>query len=150
MNDRIYPVNLHVAEEVKRVATLKNSIWPEADKEHYGDGLPDNFFASGKETLVFELDNELIGYLTWTWDLGVAHIDSTAVHPNHRRHGIATKLKQELEARAKAKGCHKIMSETGTDWSSRKLNQNLGYMELLILKNHWGGKDSVLFEKRIA
>ena len=80
----------------------------------------------------------------------MAYIDSTAVHPIHRRHGIAIKQKQELEARAKAKGCHQIMSETGTDWSSRKLNENLGYTELLILKKHWGGKDSVLFEKRIA
>lgn len=133
--------------EEARLSSLKGEIWPEADAKHYGTNLPEGFFDYGKETLVYEENGQLIGYLAWRWDAGVAYINSLGVHPAHRRRGVATQLKEALEESVRAKNCHKIMTETGLDWSSRQLNNKLGYEEVVVLRRHFGKKDAVLFQK---
>lgn len=143
----IHPIHVEDTAEKARLDALKTAIWPEADREHYGENIPEDFFDTGRETMVYEENGEWIGYLTWKWDAGVVYLDSTAVHPQHRRKGVAKALKLELEKRAREKGCHKIWCETGLDWDSRKMNQSLGYTEVIILKRHYGQQDFVLFEK---
>ena len=55
--------------------------------------------------LVAEIDNKVIGFIgTWIV-LDESHITNIAVHPNHRKQGIASKLVEELLYYCKTQGC---------------------------------------------
>ena len=55
--------------------------------------------------LVAKIDNKVIG-LIGTWIvLDESHITNIAVHPNHRKQGIASKLVEELLYYCKTQGC---------------------------------------------
>ncbi|GAA5073128.1 ribosomal protein S18 acetylase RimI-like enzyme [Thermocatellispora tengchongensis] len=54
--------------------------------------------------LVAELDGELVGTLIAGWDGWRAHLYRLAVHPAHRRKGIATTLLKAAEERFAAFG----------------------------------------------
>ncbi|MFD1536776.1 GNAT family N-acetyltransferase [Nonomuraea guangzhouensis] len=54
--------------------------------------------------LLAELDGQLIGTLIAGWDGWRAHLYRLAVHPSHRRKGIATTLLAEAESRFTALG----------------------------------------------
>lgn len=49
--------------------------------------------------LIAELDGEMVGTLIAGWDGWRAHLYRLAVHPNHRRKGIATTLLAAAETR---------------------------------------------------
>lgn len=54
--------------------------------------------------LIAELDGELVGTLIAGWDGWRAHLYRLAVHPSHRRKGIATTLLAAAESRFAAFG----------------------------------------------
>jgi ribosomal-protein-alanine N-acetyltransferase len=55
--------------------------------------------------LVAKIDNKVIGFIgTWIV-LDESHITNIAVHPNHRKQGIASKLVEELLYYCKTQGC---------------------------------------------
>ncbi len=56
-------------------------------------------------------------------------------------------LLEQAEREAKKLGAHKIWLETGAEWSARKLYDSLGYVERGILKNFYGHKDFIIFDK---
>lgn len=59
---------------------------------------------------VAEADDEVAGYLAWRDEApGVAYVQELAVHPDHQRRGIATRLLAELEERARELGMEQIV-----------------------------------------
>jgi ribosomal protein S18 acetylase RimI-like enzyme len=58
--------------------------------------------------LVFVAEEQVAGAILGTWDGRRGWIFRLAVHPDHRRKGIATRLVRELETRFTALGCPRI------------------------------------------
>ena len=119
--------------------------YPQVDREHYGESLPD--FEEYEYTFVAKEQENIVGYITIKLELGVALIKSLLVGHEFYRRGVATQLLQEAEREAKKLGAHKIWLETGVEWSARKLYDSLGYVERGILKNFYGHKDFIIFDK---
>jgi ribosomal protein S18 acetylase RimI-like enzyme len=129
------------------VQKINKAVWPDADREHFGEGLPPGYFDKGDRLLLACAEGEVVGYLKFDFEMGVAHIKTTAVLAAYRRQGVAKALKLRMEEMARNCGCHKIMTETGVGWDSEKMNRSLGYTVVTILENHFGGKDFYLFHK---
>ncbi|WP_437960778.1 GNAT family N-acetyltransferase [Sorangium sp. So ce119] len=59
---------------------------------------------------VAEADDEVAGYLAWRDEApGVAYLEELAVHPDHQRRGIATRLLAELLERAREVGMEQVV-----------------------------------------
>jgi GNAT superfamily N-acetyltransferase len=126
---------------------LKAKAWSVADKEHYGEVLP-NFFKE-EFTLIAKEGDEVIGYITIICDSGVAQIEPLMVDPDKKGQGIGSDLLQEAEKIAKEKGIHKIWLETGEDWKAKEFYLKHGYTVRADLPNHTGGYNFVLMDKMI-
>lgn len=123
------------------------SEWPDADKEHYGDSLP-NFNKSDHTLIAYENDIA-IGFIFMSIDTGVATIDSILVRNAFRNKGIGTDLLKEAETKAIEKKCHVIKLETGKDWGAKSLYESQGYELRAELKEYYGKYDFVLMDKRL-
>ena len=60
--------------------------------------------------LVAEIDGEIVGSICGTWDGWRGNFYRLAVHPGHRRKGIALKLVARAERRIAALGARRISS----------------------------------------
>lgn len=127
--------------------SFKKEEWPEADKEHYGSQQPD--FSKHSFTFVAKKEVEILGYIFFTIEQGVAYIDSLIVGKKIRRQGVAKQLMEKAENEAKSVGAHKIYLETGIDWDAKHLYELLGYKVRVILPNHYGHRDFVLMDKEL-
>lgn len=58
--------------------------------------------------LIAVAETTVIGTLIATWDGWRGNMYRLAVHPNHRRRGVATRLVNEAEKRLRALGCRRI------------------------------------------
>ncbi|HEX9970104.1 MAG TPA: GNAT family N-acetyltransferase [Acidimicrobiales bacterium] len=58
--------------------------------------------------LVAEVDGAVVGSLIAAWDGWRGHLYRMAVHPDHRRQGIARALASEGTRRLVARGCRRI------------------------------------------
>lgn len=124
---------------------FKEREYPQVDREHYGESLPD--FEEYEYTFVAKEEENIVGYITIKLELGVALIRSLLVGHESQRRGVATQLVAQAEREAKKLGAHKIWLETGVEWSARNLYESLGYVERCILKNFYGHKDFIIFDK---
>ncbi len=127
--------------------SLKSSVWPAADTEHYGDNLP-KFFRQ-EFTLIAKEKEEVIGYITVIIDSGVAQIEPLMVKVELKGKGIGTRLLVTAEEKAKALGVHKMWLETGADWKAKEFYEKNGYTVRTTLPNHTDGRDFVLMDKMI-
>lgn len=134
-------------EQESELKIFKGLVWPEADKEHYGDAQPN--FSRDEFTLIAKEDGEIIGYVSVIIDTGVAQIEPLMVKTDLKRKGIGTKLLQDAEEKAKSLGAHKIWLETGSDWQAKDFYEKHGYQVRTVLPNHSGGREFVLMDKMI-
>ena len=130
-----------------KLKAFEKQEWIHADKEHYGENLPD--FTKTTYTYIAQEDKKIIGFIKFTTDLGVACIDSLMVGRTAQRKGIGSQLVQKAEQEAKKLGCHKVWLETGVDWSARKLYESLGYTLRCTLPKYYAKKDFVILDKEI-
>jgi GNAT superfamily N-acetyltransferase len=100
---------------LRLTATLRTDPFPSDAEMHalsqtaWGDGAAETGYApilSRSLAHVGAYDGErLIGFVNVAWDGGIhAFILDTAVHPDFRRQGIATRLVKEAEALARKRG----------------------------------------------
>lgn len=61
-----------------------------------------------------EVDGAVVGTLIAGWDGWRGNMYRLAVHPAHRRRGIARALIEEAHARLRAKGCVRITALVGS------------------------------------
>jgi ribosomal protein S18 acetylase RimI-like enzyme len=134
------------ADEVLLVSFRKEE-WPRADREHFGDREIQLEKKSFK--LVALLGEKIMGYVACTLDMGVLYIDSLIVGHEYQRQGVGSALMRAAEAQGKAMGAHKAWLETGIAWNARMLYDQMGYTVVVILRNHYGNEDYVLYEKEI-
>lgn len=140
-------IDEYAGEDRKQVEALQAQVWPEADREHYGRDLPADFFATMKWYVIAEVEGKPVGYTSFDTEAGVAIVGGTCVLMRYRRQGIARKLKEMAEQKARELGCHKMSTTVGVGWASQHLNESLGYQRTCLLKRHFGGIDFYLYEK---
>lgn len=80
--------------------------------------------------LVAEVDGVVVGSLIAAWDGWRGHLYRMAVHPDHRRRGIAAALAAEGEQRLARLGCRRIDAIVLTEEAgARALWAAVGYVE---------------------
>ena len=126
---------------------LKAKAWSVADKEHYGEILPE--FFKEEFTLLAKDGDGIVGYITVICDSGVAQIEPLMIHPDYKGKGIGSALLAEAEKLAKEKGIHKLWLETGEDWKAKEFYLKHGYTVRADLPNHTSGYNFVLMDKMI-
>ena len=81
--------------------------------------------------LVAERQGEVVAVVMGTYDGRRGWILRLAVHPAHRRHGIATRLVHELESRLTAMGCPRVNLLVMPDNAAGlRFWQELGYLPM--------------------
>jgi len=102
------------AEEVDEILAL----WKAAGSGPSVTDTPDHLRMLTAEMpnlfLVAESDGRLVGSVIGGWDHWRGHIYRLAVHPDHRRRGLAHRLITEIEARLRAKGAVRIYALAAT------------------------------------
>lgn len=127
--------------------TFKANVWPEADREHYGEENL-NFFK--KEcTFLAKENGEVVGYISLVIDTGVAQIEPLMVKKEMRGQGIGAMLLLKAEAYAKDHHVHKIWLETGSEWSAKSFYEKHGYQIRSLLPHHTHGQEFVLMDKML-
>ncbi len=121
--------------------------WPEADKEHYGDNLPD--FTKHAGTLIADEAGEIQGYISYSAVAGVGKIESIIVGKKFRGRGVAKRLLETVEQKMKTVGVHKVMLETGANWQAKKVYEKQGYQVRVVLPDDCGHQDFVLMDKML-
>lgn len=97
--------------------------------------------------LVAEEGGTIVGYaigLVRKWN--EAHVVSIAVHPKHRRKGVATALMRELLKRFSEKGAKAVRLEVRvSNEAAIKLYEKLGFKKVGVIKRYYAdGEDAYL------
>ncbi len=138
----IVEYNQNLESELK---AFKSLAWADADREHYGDILPD--FRKEYITLVAKDEGDIVGYIYLIYDAGVVLLDSLLVHPERKGQGVGTQLLLTAEEQIKTKGAHRIWLETGSTWKARKFYEKHGYIVRSILADYYDHREFVVMEK---
>lgn len=109
---------------------------------------PDLFFVAEKRDT-----GDIIGYI-----IGVirksflGHIVSLAVHPKHRRRGVATSLMKRLEGEFIKRGVKALRLEVRvSNTVAREFYLKCGFLESYIIPGYYGdGEACVVMYKRVA
>lgn len=84
----------------------------------------------GDALLVAVVDGVVVGSLIAAWDGWRGHLYRMAVHPDHRRQGVAAALAAEGERRLAARGCRRIDAIVLDEATpARALWASVGYRE---------------------
>lgn len=88
--------------------------------------------------LVAKIDNKVIGFIgTWIV-LDESHITNIAVHPNHRKQGIASKLVEELLNYCKSQGCISYTLEVrSTNKAAKSLYEKYNFKQDGVRKGYY-------------
>lgn len=91
------------------------------------------------------------GYAVGHIVLDEAELLSIAIHPNHRREGIGTKLLSDFERAAGAKGAKRLFLEVSeANTAAITLYSTHGWSESGRRKGYYpSGQDAILMEKRL-
>lgn len=98
--------------------------------------------------LVAKDDADIVGFCLSHYDDGVIWLAWFGVEPRWRGYGVGGALLDALEATVHARGCHKIWCDalTTNETSHAVLTRN-GYRRICVLRDHWYGQDTILWEK---
>lgn len=140
-------ITIHEGEQKDLLKAFEDEQWPIADKEHFGDEMPD--FTKKKYTVVAEDNGQIVGFIKMETDMGVATINSLLVHADFQRSGIGTELIKKAESQAIDNNCHLIKLETGEGWLAKNFYEKHGYETIAHLKGYYGKRDFVLMQKSI-
>lgn len=96
--------------DFKRVGQFGKTEWHKLDREHYGE--PNISYIDKKFHYVAREDEEIIGTIKGTYELGVVYISSLIVAEKRRGQGVGKALLAKVARRGKNLGCHKCETFT--------------------------------------
>ncbi len=135
-----------ISEKTPQLSQFQAEQFAIADKEHWGDLIPD--FTKYYDTfVVYDESNNIIGDAECIRDGGCLCIDSIQVDSDHQWKRIGTKLLQEIEKFARENHCHKIWLETVEWWWAVEFYRQNGFEQVATLKSHYSQKDCYIFSK---
>jgi ribosomal protein S18 acetylase RimI-like enzyme len=126
---------------------FKDVEWPLVDVAHFENNSALVDRDEVKLTYAALFDDKVAGYVKIETDMGVCKIESIIVGREYTKRGIGKALMLQAETKAKELGCHKVTLETGFNWEAKLFYEKLGYVTILIMKNHYAHGDFVLMEK---
>jgi len=103
--------------------------------------------------LVFRLKENIVGYVCYWNVVDECHILNIAVHPKHRRKGIATAILKILEAASRGRHVVRILLDVGrNNHAARSLYKKCGFHTVGFRKNYYAesGDDALLMDKIIS
>ncbi len=102
----------NIRSAVERDAQTVLELWAAAESLPSVTDTPEGLFAlllaDAEALLLAEIDTMVIGTLIAAWDGWRGSFYRLAVHPDHRRRGIATALLREGERRLRARGAVRL------------------------------------------
>jgi len=132
-------------QDVKAILKLENNVWKENVTSIWDEAMAVRYGMVLKATHGKQIVGALIALRTWH---GEDYICDLVVNPCFREHGIAHRLKKELERRI---GKGRILTAVKpTNLAMLKINHDLGYRKIRTIRNfHRDGKPHILMEKRV-
>jgi ribosomal-protein-alanine N-acetyltransferase len=116
-----------------------------------GPAVAEELAAPGRQSLVAQTGDTLVGYaVTWVVD-DVADLQRVVVAGEARRGGVATRLVQELLARAAAAGVRRVLLEvSASNLAALAFYAALGFTEIDRRKSYYrDGSDAVVMQLRL-
>jgi ribosomal-protein-alanine N-acetyltransferase len=104
------------------------------------------------DSLVAQIDDQVVGYVLWWYVVDEVHIVNVAVHPTHRRQGVARRLLQALFERAAARGMAIATLEVRVrNEPAIRLYDSLGFRQIAIRKGYYAdnGEDALVMLKSL-
>ncbi|SEL50558.1 GNAT family N-acetyltransferase [Streptacidiphilus jiangxiensis] len=85
--------------------------------------------APGPELVVVDGDDHVVGIMDTGIEGGLATIDTVAIHPDHQRRGLGTRLLQETRARVRAAGADVLDAWTRDHEPTLAWYRSVGFAE---------------------
>jgi ribosomal-protein-alanine N-acetyltransferase len=133
--------NKHLSDIIKIEKLSFNHPWSEM---HFKKDIRKKDFSINWVMLE---DGKTIGYIFGWLVENEYHLNNIAVHPNHRRKGIAAKLLLKLINSVKIKNAKKLFLEVRADnFPAKKLYKSFGFTAMGLRKNYYDkGNDAILY-----
>lgn len=92
----------------------------------------------GSYARIAEIDGAVAGYLLAILVVDEAHLGNLAVHPSHRREGIAQRLLDDLLETARRTGVKRVTLEVrASNEAARNFYYRNGFIDIAIRKNYY-------------
>jgi ribosomal-protein-alanine N-acetyltransferase len=136
---------------------LEQVLWIERDsfsspwrRDHFLHELRDNRYAVNR---VLKSGDRVLGYsCTWIVD-DELRINNIAVHPDHRRRGMARRLLRNALHEARGRGCRRATLEVRpSNGAALRLYRQYGFVQVGRRRNYYRdeGEDALLMETGLA
>ncbi len=137
-------VDLHRVVEIENLSFNKDDAYSCEDFRRWLRYDPDLCLAA-------EIDGRIVGDMICREHHGIVDLASCAIHPDFRRLGIGSALLEEIEARTKRRGLHRIELEVRkSNVSGFRFWQNMGFEEFGVLPGFYpDGEDALRMARRI-
>ena len=127
----------------------------ELEKICFNDAWSENSIASELDNrlafwLVAEEDDQVIGYVGSQTVLGETDMMNIAIHPDHRKRGIATELIEALIRGLTERGSHSLMLEVrASNEPAKALYTKMGFESVGVRKNYYRNprEDALILRK---
>jgi ribosomal-protein-alanine N-acetyltransferase len=131
--------------EIENLSFSQADAWLDKDFKHWLNTNPDFCIAA-------EIDGRIIGSIFGRIQRYRLNIGSCAIHPDHRRGGVAAALLAELEKRAKAFSIHQIDLEVRpSNQDGQAFWQSMGFEQFKVLSGFYlDGEDALLMNKKLG
>ena len=145
-------IDIHVEEiDLKTnphaLTEFQTTEWMLSDTEHFGEVLMD--YSKKKFLYVARNAGEIVAYVVFETNLGVATIDVVTVKLSDKAQSIGRELIKYVILQARRKECHIIKLETGVSWKARLMYEKLGFKIRAVLPNYYGNQEYVLMDYKL-
>lgn len=143
----IHIEEINLKENPQALGEFQTTEWVLSDTEHFGEVLMD--YSKKKFLYVARHNEEIIAYVVFETNLGVATIDVVTVKLSERGQNVGRELIRFVIDQAKKKECHVIKLETGVSWKARLMYEKLGFKIRAVLPNYYGNQEYVLMDMKL-